>query len=230
MRILNSYQRLAVIGKTGSGKTQAALWHLSQQDFDSVPWLLLDFKREPMLSRIPGVENLSIDGELPREAGLYRVTPQPQQEEEVTELLWALWRQGNMGLFVDEGYMLSAENPAYNALLTQGRTKRIPIITLAQRPVRVSRFVLSEAEFIQVFHLTDARDRSTVQSFVPSEVDIETRLPRFHSYYYDVANEEFLVLKPVPDETDIMANFEAQLVPPLETEDDLVPVRRLRIV
>lgn len=213
MRLPGAHQRLAIVGKTGSGKTQAALWQLSQQELDVFPWLILDYKKEPMIERIPGLQTIDLEDSLPEDAGLYRVCPQPQQEEDVSELLWNVWRRENMGVFVDEGYMVSARNDAFNALITQGRSKNIPMIILSQRPAWVSRFVFSEADFLQIFHLNDERDRSTVQSFLPSEVDVSERLPLYHSYYYDVAADEVLVLRPVPNEDAIMDDFAGLLLP-----------------
>ncbi len=227
MRLPNQSQRLAVIGKTGSGKTQAGLWHLSEQDLQALPWLIINFKRDPMISRIPGLQTIAVDDALPSEDGLYQVTPHPQQDDELTDLFWRIWEREGMGVFIDEGYMVPPRNDAYNALITQGRTKRIPIITLVQRPVWVSRFVLSESEFLQVFQLNDERDRDTVASFFPSQVDLEKRLPAYHSYYYDVAADEVVVLKPVPSEAEILAAFEEQLVPEVEEPK---PVDGLRFV
>jgi hypothetical protein len=212
-----------VLGKTGSGKTQASLWHLSQHDLMATPWLLLDFKKEPMIGRIPGIVTVDMEAEqLPEDAGLMRVSPQPGQEEEVTALLWQVWERENMGVFLDEAYMVSARNDALNALITQGRSKHIPMIICSQRPAWVSRFVLSEAEFIQVFQLNDARDRDTVKGFLPASVDIERRLPDYCSYYYDVGADDVLVLRPVPEETVIMDALAEQLLEeiPEETKRD----------
>jgi hypothetical protein len=77
---------------------------------------------------------------------------------------------------------------------------------------------LAEAEFIQVFQLNDARDRDTVQGFLPAAVDIDKRLPDYHSYYYDVAADDVRVLRPVPSEAEIMETFAGQLLEEIPEE------------
>lgn len=203
MRIPDDSQRVLIVGMTGSGKTLAGLWHLSLRDLESMPWVIFDFKRDPTIAKIPALE-ISL-GELPQEPGLYVVRPLPGQDDDVEKFLWNVWQRGNIGLYIDEGYMLDKNSDALNAIYTQGRSKRIPVITLSQRPVGLSRFAFSEAEFFQTFFLNDERDRKTVQAFQPEKV--RERLPRFHSYYYDVGGDELSVLTPVPMLPELLKRF-----------------------
>jgi hypothetical protein len=201
---------------TGSGKTVAALWHLSERDFTERPWLILDFKGDSHIARIHA-KVLPSGATVPREPGIYVARPLPDSEDVwVEDLLWSVWKQGNTGLYVDEGYMIGTKSKAFNALLTQGRSKNIPMITLSQRPVWLSRFVISEAEFHQVYFLSDQQDRDIVQRFIPHEV-LERRLPKYHSWYYDVSEDKLEGLKPVPKPEAIRASINADL-------DELEPV------
>src|SRR5271170_6704875 len=138
-RLPNDKQRLAIIGRTGSGKTVAALWHLSKRSIDVKPWLVFDFKGDEHINAIEGATHSSLDLKLTAKSkGLYIVHPLPHETKEVESLMWRLWERGNVGVYVDEGYMIDNGNKAYKAILTQGRSKRIPVITLTQRPVLCS--------------------------------------------------------------------------------------------
>jgi len=205
-------QRLAVVGSTGSGKTTAGLWHLAQSDLNHRPWFIFDFKRDPMIAKLEAQE-LPLNGRISKEPGLYVFRPIPQKDDEVVrDILWAIWAQENCGVYTDEGYMLASErnkNPALNALLTQGRSKHIQMITLSQRPAWMSRFVFSEADFFQVFRLNDKRDYETVQSMCG--IDIKSRLPSYWSHWYDVAQDAGVALKPVPRQAEIINQINSKL-------------------
>jgi hypothetical protein len=187
-----------IYGQTGSGKTNAALWHLAESEqYMQMPYLILDYKGDPLIAGVQATP-LRLGARMPGEPGLYVARPLPETDDAwVEDLLESVWQRGNTGVFVDEGYMLGARSKWFNAVLTQGRSKGIPLITLTQRPVWLSRFVISEAGFHQVFFLSDESDRDIVQRFIPHDVT-ERRLPRYHSYYYAVADDEFLTLGPVP--------------------------------
>jgi hypothetical protein len=103
------------------------------------------------------------------------------------------------------------KSAAFNALLTQGRSKNIPLITLSQRPVWLSRFVFSEADFFQIFWLNDTRDRKTVNSFTP--FSLEKRLPDYHSFWYNVGRDTTNVLAPVPEASVLLETFHQKLKP-----------------
>lgn len=205
-------QRITVIGKTGSGKTQAALWLLANRSYTSRPWIVLDFKRETLIRGIPGRQDMGLEERIPKHPGLYVVRPSPADVEEVEALLWRIWDRERVGLFVDEGYMISARSPSFQAILTQGRSKSIPVIHLTQRPSWVTRFAFSEADFIQLFQLTDTRDIKTVKQFMP--LPIEQPIPQFWSFWWDNSRNVKRVLRPVPDATTILDRFHDRLKQP----------------
>lgn len=208
MRLPDSSQHLAIVGSNGSGKTQAAEWHLSQRDIDTRPWVIYNFKTEQTIDDIPHAHMIGLD-EIPVKPGVYIVHPHPSQLDEVEQHMWAIWEKQGIGVYVDEGYMVGRQNPAFRALLTQGRSRQIPIITLSQRPVWLDTFVFSEAQFYQVFRLNHKRDVKNVQEFIPG--DLSKRLPDFHSYYYDVGRNEIKTLGPVPTMDKIHATFDRRL-------------------
>jgi hypothetical protein len=219
----NDSQSILLIGKNGSGKTRAAVWHLAQRDLANSRWVIVNHKREELINSIPGATFMEMDKYPPDEPGVYIYQPRPDYDDEaVSRLLWWIYETENVGLYVDEGYMINPREPSLNSLYTQGRSKKIPVITLSQRPARISRFAVSEAAFFQVFNLTDKRDRKTIQEFIPVDLDYymlpqngEARLLRpYHSIYYDTSGDEPIVMAPVPGDEEILSIFEEKLVVP----------------
>lgn len=201
-RLPNDSQRIAIIGRTGSGKTQAAVWHLSKRNLNFLPWIIYDFKGDSLINKIDGAHHVDL-GYVPEEGenGIFIVHPLPHQTEEVEEHLWKLWERQRVGIYCDEGYMMQPEG-AFAALLTQGRSRHIPMIVLSQRPVWVSRFVFSESDFYQVFSMNDRRDVKTLSAFIPA--DFDKRLADYHSWYYDVSRNKLYQFSPVPSEDSIL--------------------------
>lgn len=184
---------------------------MSQQNFDTMPWIVIDFKGDALINEIAnltGALEIDVNARVPEQPGIYVMHVRPDQEIELDEFLWRVWNHEYVGLYVDEGYMLE-KSKAFDAILTQGRSKHIPVVILSQRPVWLSRFVFSEANFFQVFHLNDVRDRKTIRGFVPAKLD--KRLPEYHSYYYDVDRDKLDVFAPVPNEAKILARINARL-------------------
>src|ERR1700759_1057067 len=121
-------KRVTVIGRSGSGKTQAAIWLLSRRSYTSKPWIIFDFKREELINKIPYAQHLELTDKLPKEPGVYIVHPVPGQEKQIEAMLWRIHQRGRTGIFVDEGYMIHKQSDAFEAILTQGRSKSIPVI------------------------------------------------------------------------------------------------------
>lgn len=206
-------QRVTVIGKTGSGKTQAAAWLLARRSYTTKPWIIFDFKHEDLFEEIPNIREIGLKPKVPRHAGLYIVRPDPSEKEEVEELLREIWRRERIGIYIDEGYMIPKNSSALQAILTQGRSKQIPVIMLTQRPVDVSRFVFSEADYIQCFQLTDRRDMKTVEEF--ARLPLDTPLPGpYYSWWWDNTRNFKAILQPVPSKDTILALFKSRLVQP----------------
>lgn len=205
----NDTQRLLIVGATGSGKTQAAQWHLSNRSYDEIPWVVYNTKSDASIDAIPWAQEIGID-ELPRDPGVYIVKPLPSEQRALEAHQMAIWNKGSMGVYVDEGYAMGSNNDAFRALLTQGRSRRIPMIVLSQRPVWLDRFAFSESEFFQVFRLQHAKDRASMEDLVPAPLD---RLPPYHSWYYDALGNRVYRMAPVPRIDVIHSTFERRLNP-----------------
>lgn len=211
-RLPNDKQRLAILGRTGSGKSLAALWHLSNRNFDRKPWIVVDFKTDEHINAIEKAQYIGVDEKIPKHAGIYIVQPHPQDGDGLADFLRKIWEKENVGIWIDEGYMMSEDSNVdkrFVSLLTQGRSKRIPMIVLSQRPVWISRFVFSESDFFQIFHLQDERDVKTITSFIPK--GSYRRMPDFHSIYFDVGRNRVDFLSPVPNEAEILEKIDTRL-------------------
>jgi hypothetical protein len=219
--IPDSSQRQLVLGKTGSGKTRAAVWNLSMRNLTYMPWIVLNHKGEALIDAVPGAIHLDLH-ETPKKPGLYIYHPVPELDDErVTSLLWRIHGKEYTGIYIDEGYMVNRRDPAMQAILTQGRSKHIPMIVLSQRPVWLTRFAVSESDFYQVFQLTDKEDRDRIKSFIPVDLEVymatrvnePPRLPKYHSIWFDVGRNQLVIMKPVPNDAILLERLEAQLAP-----------------
>ena len=201
--------RTTVIGATGSGKSTCGVWLLSHQRFDKRPWVILDFKREAIFDAIgiPPIRQIGL-GSVPKKAGLYLVSPRPDQDDELEEWLWRVWQRENVGLFVDEASLMP-DRDAWRAILQQGRSKRIPCIACTQRPVDVKRGLFSEASYFCIYRMADKRDYKTVEGFVPA--DLSAPLPTYHWHWYDVARNRLLHMAPVPPPSAIAETTRARI-------------------
>jgi len=214
LRLPDDTQRITIVGATGSGKTVAGVWHLSHADFLSKPWIIYDFKRDELLARIGELDGAYEIGlnELPSHPGLYFVHVHPDESEGVQEQMRLIWQKQNIGIFIDEGYMVSPspnKRSWFRVLLTQGRSLHVPVIILTQRPAWLDKFVFTESEFYQVFRLNHSGDRKKIMEYVPA--DLSEPLPDYHSYYHDVGKHRTVVLKPVPTGDAIISTFEKRL-------------------
>lgn len=68
-------ERITIIGKTGSGKTQGAAWLLSGRSYTSKPWIVFDYKYDTLLNEIPGTKHIEVGSKLPKKPGLYLTHP-----------------------------------------------------------------------------------------------------------------------------------------------------------
>lgn len=210
--------RTAVLGHTGSGKSVMAAWLLSWADFDKRPWVVIDYKGEDIY-RDPRIRHHIREIKLanrPRRPGLYIVRPLPDERDEVEDFLWGIWRRGKTGLLVDEGYMLPmpSRGGAVDALLTQGRSKRVPMIVCSQRPRKMNPNVFLQANYFFVYDLIGDDDRDTLKGLAR----IDWKNPDAHGgplgdyecYWFDVRNKRTLKLLKLPGVDDIVERIAAR--------------------
>jgi len=203
-------ERVTVIGRTGSGKTQKAAWLLSYANFHEQPWVIIDYKYDSLLNSIEGIGECDLK-KVPDKPGLYIAHPPQGGDFIVDNFFWQVWAKENCGIFIDEAFMTPSYRRfhAYNALLTQGRSKHIPIISLTQRPAWISPFVFSESDYFSVFHLNSRTDQKKVEDFVP--FDMKESLQEYHSHWYDVKRHRKFMMQPVPSRDIILNRFNTRL-------------------
>jgi DNA helicase HerA-like ATPase len=205
-------QRVLILGSTGSGKTTVGAWLLSEANFDEMPWVMIDYKRDGLLNAIDRRRQIGLN-EIPKEPGLYHLKPNPVSDDErVEDWLLRCWSKRNIGLYVDEALRLptSRKTGAFETILTQGRSLRIPVIALSQRPVDLTRYAFSEANHVVVMRLTDLRDRKKVTEYVP-DVGHDYKLEKYHSIWYSVDNNRKYDMDPVPEGSEILEVFDRRL-------------------
>jgi hypothetical protein len=202
--------RTTISGSTGSGKSQFGMWLLSTRDILDRPWVIFDPKGDDLIAELPAQE-LPIGAAPPKEPGLYVMRPIPEFHDAwVEKFFWQCWAQEDIGLFIDEGYMVPKNSKAFQALLTQGRSKYIEMIMLTQRPVRCHPMMFSESDFLSIFRLNKPQDRETIYDYVSdsTDVNVRLRLPEYNSYWYDVGQDTCFTLKPAPSRNTIIEAFQ----------------------
>ena len=225
IRLPGPTHRIAIVGRTGSGKTQAAVWHLSNADFDRRPWVIVDYKDDDLINSIERAQVIGYD-EMPDVPGIYILKVLPGEEKQLSDWFQDAWSMEDIGIYIDEGYMVDRNDRWFNACLTQGRSRHIPMIVLSQRPVWLSRFVFSEADFFQVFDLTHKKDLEKVREYIRDDENLMDRnLEQYHSFYYDVGQRRLEIFRPVPEEDVLLARIERRLAE-LKAVEEATPRRR----
>lgn len=212
-----SRDRVAVVGATGEGKSTAALWCFSESaDFDKKPWVLIDYKGEVIIDEMLAnhdAQKIALEKQPPEKPGIYVVKPEPNQHYEMAEFLWRVYKRGKTGLFFDELSMVpefkgaAGSGGPLKAILTQGRSKEIPVYGLVQRPVEVNLHTFTEAQFIWQFYLKRKADKERVQDYLPEEEKLfkdDKPLPRHWSKWWDDKRRVALILRPTPDKEIIL--------------------------
>lgn len=217
LRFPNDTQRHSIMGQTGSGKTVFGMWCLSQRSYDRMPWIIIDVKRDDLIERIPRLTEIDARDKPPKRRGLYVVRPDVLDFENgvMTQFLYKIWENENTGLFIDEGYAFKARDPGLRTVLTQGRSKHVPVISLSQKPSWVSPFLFSESEFKSVFYLDMPNDIERVTEWMPRmlggrRVDPST-LPPHTSYWRSGPYREFALLGQCPPPDDILTTFDERM-------------------
>lgn len=216
--------RTVVLGRTGSGKTQFSCDMLSTRNYDEIPWVVIDLKREEFFGTLlkRGYAKLiKCTDKVPHRPGIYVMRPDIKLDDDHLEtFLMGCLKDEDVGLYIDEGYALP-QRDAFDLILTQGRSKHVPVVVLYQRPVWMSRFAVAQADFFAAFEQNDARDVKSIMNYIrpvklPGTGQLITPndgLPKYHCIWYEVGEGRSTVLRPCRSKAEILEHFRQRLAP-----------------
>ncbi len=212
MQAPSNQNRIVVVGRTGSGKTQFAMWLLGELyngAWSDMPVTIFDFKRAKLIGAVAkagGARVIDINKKPPKSPGLYVVRPAPVEDDQaVLDYLRHIYENTDHALYFDEAYELGNRNRGFRRLLTQGRELEIPMMYCTQRPVNCDLYSLSEADYWALFHLRNPDDIQRVRDYAPDYNP--NNLGKYQCHWYDVASDQGVDLKPAPGVPSILSLF-----------------------
>jgi hypothetical protein len=223
IRLPGSQDRLAIFGCTGSGKTVGALWHLSHKNFETQPWMVYNPSQDSKFDAIDFARDVDLDF-IPNKPGLYIANFFPSDKPKLEENLAKVLRKGNVGVYVDEGY-LSGSSPSLFDIIIAGRKLSVPVIYLAQRPVEKQGAPIvtigANSEFVQIYELPRESDWNNILEIIPErhwqrqigtlETGMEFVERKYHSLYWDRDKRKITKLGPVPTVPEIIDRINSRL-------------------
>lgn len=181
--------RLALLGKTGVGKSTFAkrhiLPHYNRYVFHDSKIENSDVQHDILITN---------PKDLKKNIGKYnRILYQPKDIDvrDFDAVCKVIFESGvKTAIYVDEVMEVSSVNKIeryHKMILTQGRGKGIGIINVSQRPSDIHNTILSESEHFFIFKLTLDPDINKMQKIIGSAADEVGYLPYFHFLYADEA-------------------------------------------
>ena len=193
IRFPDETQHMALAGRTGSGKTVAALEMLSLRDMHSMPWVVIDHKRDENIKELPA-DTLNVNSMILPTRGLHVIYADmnASSRQDIEHFLERAFKRGKVGVYVDEGHLLGHSDAIRN-ILVAGRSKKVPLMWTSQRAHWIDPFIWSQSSFYRVFQLQTVHDIKRFNENFP----IKWKPPEeYHSYYYDVSKGAVAYLKP----------------------------------
>lgn len=168
---LSPFDRIAIIGKTGSGKTRLAIviasyWAQTLGPPWEVWWIDTKNVKEDIEELINwGAVNGSSDKHQKRRGGLrnfkfFIITPQPGYGtvEQAQAKLQEAYDRTHVIVIIDEytQVVISNRTPGMplKDVFTRGRGRKVGLIGLTQEPVNVPRMLMSQASHLVLFTVT----------------------------------------------------------------------------
>lgn len=134
---------------------------------------------------------------------LYRPTAAEMRSVGVyfDELVEVVYQRGAHGIVIHELGDLGATDrelgPYLSAATRQGRSRRIPIVGVTQRPVWVARLFKTEAVHFAAFHLVDVDDRRDMARLMGPGV-LDHPVARDFSFWYRAPDLRLRHIAPLP--------------------------------
>lgn len=203
---LGSGTRIALFGRSGSGKSYLGKWMILRST--SMRWIVLDTKHDPIFDDWHIVTGLPSARQMTEAWGRHAnvvVRPAPDENNDAILDLWLAMLHDaftRFGILIDETYQVAygtRAGPGFTGLVTRGRVRGQTVIMGSQRPAWVPRYVFSEAVGYCIMSLNLKGDRERVAEMVGDRWyrDVMAPMQRRQWLYYDVDNDRLLKMSPV---------------------------------
>jgi ABC-type dipeptide/oligopeptide/nickel transport system ATPase component len=211
--IIKPDERVAIIGKTGSGKTE-----LAKKLLELFPYtVVLDNKgtfgndkntKEFVLPGFVLVRNFDSLGEAGKQYNKIVFRPDAELEAHRNEFLevmdafyWWIYYRENCIVYTDEATAVCDSSnilPGHNACVKRGRELGIGCWNGTQQPVNVHNTLFSEAEHFFVFRTQLQSHRDKLSGFMGDNVKKKIP-PKYHFWYFNPETmDEAEMYKPIP--------------------------------
>lgn len=192
----NPGEHIAIIGTTGTGKSYLMSRIVQMRRFVAILRVKPDDIKFPGYKRTKdhrALVNLRVTDPI----GRFLIEPEYHRQAIVgARLMESVWKSGGWTIVLDELFYVHMKlrlGPYVDMLATQGRSKRISLVTGMQRPVNVTRFALSEMTHIFTFRL-EKRDVRTVAEIAGDDfANVSGRIPQYHFAHYHVPTRSIAV-------------------------------------
>lgn len=192
-------EHMTVIGETNSGKsTLVGEGLLPTRKFLIVMRTKMDPNRRPV--KYP-VETVIKRHGLISSLRFNRFELRPKFEEQAREIFSAyrlIYKHGGWTVYNDEEWYLEEElglTRQINLLLTQGSGKGITVVASAQRPSRISRFVISQSTHVLSAGVEGRDVKILADATSPRMGPVVTSLDRHQFAWFNRNNREIITVK-----------------------------------
>jgi len=201
---------LLVVGRTGSGKSVYAQsrvyeWHKAHPKNQII---IINHKNDDgWNTMIPPTDNPHLSDQF------INWVLSAEQDDDLEWLMWELFEKLKANptetlLVFDEGQALNPHSKANKTLWTQGRSLKLTIVTLTQRPAHISLFAITQSSEIVLFNIIGRDDLKKLNDLMDVELsnfirpetrnEPAKRLAPFNYVLYDVPDGEAIINHPVP--------------------------------
>lgn len=199
-------ERALIVGQTGSGKTAFAVWLMER--IPRSPGVIYDTKEEPKFARL--ANSIIVHSQAECDAAVddprfdYIVFRPPVElqgdPEKLDNFLWHHYqRYHKVWAYIDEAGTFHRGGHPFKgllALMARGRSRGITTLCSTQRPVSISRSLITEATKAYVFRLVDLQDRKRLGDVIPEFAKYP--LPPKHAFYFfESGQDEPQLFEPV---------------------------------
>jgi ABC-type oligopeptide transport system ATPase subunit len=199
-------QRATLVGRSGSGKSTLGRWLLVRSPGH---WIILNPKHTSAYDGLPDsikLNDLNLEKlvKAMQEHRFVILNPKPTQcTPEIMDAFvdWLHLNFTNIGLCCDELYTLhfnGRAGPGLTGWLTRGRELKQSFLGMTQRPAWISKFLLSESNFIGEMSLNQREDRKVIYDIVGDKNTLEKLAP-FKWLWYSVDADKLMLYGPVPE-------------------------------